>query len=155
MEANMRTVAAFICVAAFASACPAQAEFLLNCRLMDANHPIYRHHCKAETGYLVASECLNARVCVLKKQNFKGIYSDGLGLEHDGISSATSSLLTSPGETLASSAGSTSLAGATNTLGRTTIAASTSNSGNAVGNLVGRTTGTLTGTANKAGGLLQ
>ena len=147
----MRAAAALLTLAGIVSANPAQAEFLLNCRLMDSAHPIYRQHCKAETGYLLASECLDARICIVKKQNFKGIYSDGLGLELDGIRTATSSLLAAPGETLAS----TSLAGATPTLGRTAIAARTSSTTNTLGNVSKTATGTLAGAADTAGGLLR
>jgi hypothetical protein len=86
----MRTLAAFLGLTALAIPLPAAAEFLLNCRLIDSGNPIYRQHCKAETRYLVVNECSVSNICVVKKQNFKGVFSGSAGLSANGIPIATS-----------------------------------------------------------------
>jgi hypothetical protein len=42
---------------------PAAADYLLNCRLMDPGHPLYRQHCK-EASQVVRLECASEEDCV-------------------------------------------------------------------------------------------
>ena len=54
---------------------PSQAEFLLNCRLMDHRHSFYEHYCLGDQdSLLVVARCSEQGYCVIKRQNFKGAY---------------------------------------------------------------------------------
>ncbi len=81
----MRIISLFLGLPLLAMPSAASAEYLLNCRLIDAGHAIYRQHCKAEARYLVVTECSTSEICVVKIQNFKGAYSGADGLSADGI----------------------------------------------------------------------
>jgi hypothetical protein len=49
--------------------------FLLNCRLMDRQHPFYEHYCLGDQdSLLVVAQCAERGLCVIKRQNFKGVY---------------------------------------------------------------------------------
>src|SRR5687767_5163508 len=102
----MRTIATLLGLTALAIPLPAAAEFLLNCRLIDSGNPVYRQHCKPETRYLVVNECSVSKICVIKKQNFKGVFSGGVGLSANGIPVA----VTSPVNTTVSLSGSLAIA---------------------------------------------
>jgi hypothetical protein len=53
---------------------PSEAEFLLNCRLMDPDAlPIYRQHCKWQT--LVIRKCRVEEPCAIRMQNFRSVYA--------------------------------------------------------------------------------
>ena len=53
---------------------PSEAEFLLNCRLMDPDAvPIYRQHCKWQT--LVIKKCRVEEPCAIRMQNFRSVYA--------------------------------------------------------------------------------
>ena len=57
------------------SAFPSRAEFLLNCRLMDRHDRLYEHYCLGDQdSFLVVAKCSEHGLCVIKKQNFKGVY---------------------------------------------------------------------------------
>ena len=86
----MRTIATLLGLTALTIPLPAAAEFLLNCRLIDSGNPVYRQHCKPETRYLVVNECSVSKICVIKKQNFKGVFSGSVGLSANGIPVALS-----------------------------------------------------------------
>lgn len=48
---------------------------LLNCRLMDRQHPMYEHYCLGDQdSLLVVAKCSERGLCVIKRQNFKGAY---------------------------------------------------------------------------------
>ena len=42
---------------------PVAADYLLNCRLMDPGHPLYRQHCK-EASQVVRLKCASEEDCV-------------------------------------------------------------------------------------------
>jgi hypothetical protein len=49
--------------------------FLLNCRLMDRQHPFYEHYCLGDQdSLLVVAKCSERGLCVIRRQNFKGAY---------------------------------------------------------------------------------
>jgi hypothetical protein len=53
---------------------PSEAEFLLNCRLMDPDAvSIYRQHCKWQT--LVIRKCRAEEPCAIRMQNFRSVYT--------------------------------------------------------------------------------
>jgi hypothetical protein len=51
---------------------PAQAEYLLNCRLMNPSSPDYKRYCVGNLSYV---DCSPQGVCIAKMQNFKSAYS--------------------------------------------------------------------------------
>jgi hypothetical protein len=59
------------------SATSSQAGFLLNCRLMQRGSNLYEWLCQGNSGnsYLLAEKCPERKLCILKKQNFKGPYT--------------------------------------------------------------------------------
>jgi hypothetical protein len=112
----MRALAAFLGLMGLASSPAAADEFLLNCRFIDSSHPIYRQHCKAETKYLVATECDSSGICIIKIQNFKGAYSVGEGLSVNGVRTDPSI-----GDTVAT-AGNPANSSVSNVIGKSRIA---------------------------------
>jgi len=54
---------------------PVQAEYLLNCRLMDPANPDYKRYCAGELDHFVR-RCSDQGICTVKAQNFKGAYSN-------------------------------------------------------------------------------
>jgi hypothetical protein len=59
------------------SATSSQAGFLLNCRLMQRSSNLYEWLCQGDSGnsYLLAEKCSERKLCIIKKQNFKGPYT--------------------------------------------------------------------------------
>src|SRR5688572_16211721 len=57
------------------SADASQGEFLLNCRLMDRDHPRYAQYCQAPMAGYIIQKCSKRAGCTIIKQNFKSIYS--------------------------------------------------------------------------------
>jgi hypothetical protein len=55
---------------------PAQAEYLLNCRLMDPGSPDYKRYCMGELSKLdLIKRCNSQGVCIVRAQNFKSAYA--------------------------------------------------------------------------------
>jgi hypothetical protein len=53
---------------------PCEADFLLNCRLMNQNAiSIYRQHCKWQT--VVVRKCRVEEPCAIRMQNFRSVYA--------------------------------------------------------------------------------
>jgi hypothetical protein len=46
----------------------ARADFVLNCRLLDTNHPIWKQHCKAQTRELARVRCRDRLECLALKK---------------------------------------------------------------------------------------
>src|SRR5688500_813516 len=165
----MRTVATFLGLTAFAIPLPTSAEFLLNCHLIDSGNPIYRQHCKAETRYLVVNECSASKICVTKKQNFKGVFSGSVGLSLTGIPIAMSNGVNTPVSLSGNlaidacsnvtgtvdgigSSSSLSIGTSTTSLGSRSLTRST---GETLSNTAGGVTRTAGGVVSGAGGLLK
>jgi hypothetical protein len=56
---------------------PVQAEYLLNCRLMDPTNPDYKRYCAGELDHLnLVRRCSDRGTCTVKAQNFKGAYAN-------------------------------------------------------------------------------
>jgi hypothetical protein len=165
----MRTIAMFLGLTALAIPLPAAAEFLLNCRLIDSGNPIYRQHCKAETRYLVVNECSVSKICVVKKQNFKGEFSGNVGLSANGIPilmsnpvsttvALSENLTIAPSSNITSTAGDIGSAPGLSVNTSTTSLAGrspTASAGESLSNTAGGATRTAGDVVSGAGGLLK
>jgi hypothetical protein len=128
--------ACLLAATAFAlSAGSSQGEFVLNCRLMDRDHPRYEQYCQADIAEYVTQKCSERARCIIVRQNFKSIYS----------SAAIS------GGTMQPSATSTQNAVSATTTGVTgTAAGVVQGAGNTVGGAVTGTSNTVQGTVSGA-----
>jgi hypothetical protein len=131
------------CAAAIGIACPeAKAEYLLNCRLMNPGHPLFRQHCKAEVP-LITTEitryfCFTKQQCMkVKKKNFSkykyvAVPTASTAPSRDGSASSDSSSVT------ASTGGSNTTSGVGGAVSTTSDGAggAVSDTGNSVGGTV-------------------
>jgi hypothetical protein len=159
----------FLGLTALAIPLPAAAEFLLNCQLIDPGNWIYRQHCKAETRYLVVNECSASKICVVKKQNFTGVFSSSVGLSASGVPIA----LSNPVNTAVSLSGGLAIAASSDVTGtadgigsslRLSVSTGTrslasqsltGSTGRSLSNTAGGVTRTAGGVVSGAGGLLK
>lgn len=156
----MRTLATFLGLMTLAVPLPAAADFLLNCHLIDSGNPVYRQHCKTESRYLVVNECAPSRICVTKKQNFKGVFSGSVGLSANGIPIALSNVnkaaVSASGQlTIATGDNVTGTVNSSSSLSVTTSTSLGSRSLTGSAGAVGGVTQTAGGVVSSAGGLLK
>jgi hypothetical protein len=124
------------------SAGSSQGEFVLNCRLMDRDHPRYEQYCQAQIAGYVTQKCSERAGCTIIKQNFKSIYSsaaisggsmqpsatdtqNAVSATTAGVASTADGVVQGAGNTVGGAATGTSntvqgtVSGVTNTLGNT------------------------------------
>jgi hypothetical protein len=122
---------------------PSQAEYLLNCRLMDHRNPNFKRWCSSEVEQKVVRHCSAQGLCVARVQNFGSVYSK--------------SVVASKGEPIRGgivSGAKVSSVATTSTVGNT-VGSTLSGSTNTVGSLSNSTHNTLSGATNTVGGLLK
>ena len=132
------------------SAGASQGEFLLNCRLMDRDHPRYAQYCQAPMAGYIIQKCSKRAGCTIIKQNFKSIYSSAAisGGSTQPLATATQSPLSATTAGVASTAGGV-VQGAGNTVGDAVTGTS-----NTVQGTVSGVTNTLGNTVSGAGSAL-
>ena len=103
---------------------PVQAEYLLNCRLMDPTNPDYKRYCAGEFDHLeLVRRCSDQGICTVKAQNFKGAYANLGASSHVARNSTGGSLIGTSASTAGNLAGgalsgvSSSVKGATTAVG--------------------------------------
>src|SRR5687767_1445248 len=86
---------------------PVQAEYLLNCRLMDQTNPDYKRYCAGElSNFDLVRQCSNQGICIVKAQNFKAAYAEHGASSQDARKSPGGSLIGASASTAGNLAGS-------------------------------------------------
>jgi len=142
----------------------ARADFVLNCRLLDTNHPIWKQHCKAQTRELARVRCRDRLECLaLKKLIF--LQTDSIDTRAGvspgpSVTGALGSAVSGAGSTLGGAvqgAGST-VGGVVNSVSPTAgeiVRSTTSAAGGAVSGTTDTIGNTVTGAGNTVGSTLN
>jgi hypothetical protein len=121
----------------------ARADFVLNCRLLDTAHPLWKQHCKADS--LVRVRCRDRLECLALK---KLIFSQSGSLDN------RAGVVASPAPSVTSTLGSIVSGGAGSTFGGTVKGAGDT-VGGAVDGLSARGSGAVSSTGSAVGGTVS